>query len=173
MSDAPHRTRVRCSLLDRLTDEAPAQPRDGGERREVPVRELRRSVLRDLGWLLNSSGLGAVQDLAAYPRAAASVVNFGLPEMAGRCVSGLDMHEVEHRIRKAIRDFEPRILRESLEVRAWAADAAPEGNRLVFEVCGDLWCQPVPERLRVTAEIDLEGGEILVAEGGPTAAPAR
>ena len=66
----------------------------------LSTERLRACVLRDLTWLLNTpnlrwrdgraedSQLGVVPDIEAYPRAAASVVNYGIPPLSGR--TGLD-----------------------------------------------------------------------------------
>ena len=47
-----NRDRIIPSLLDRLTDEGPGAP---GRGVSVTVSELRRSVLRDLTWLFNTT----------------------------------------------------------------------------------------------------------------------
>ncbi|HSY29589.1 MAG TPA: type VI secretion system baseplate subunit TssE, partial [Burkholderiaceae bacterium] len=132
-------------------------------KRVLSMRGLRRAVLRDLGWLLNATGLGAVQDIKNYPLVSQSVVNFGFPDISGRTASGLDLADVERRLRQAIWDFEPRILRDTVKVRATKSenkDGSP--NYLVFEVQGELWGQPLPERLYLKTELDLEVGEIRV-----------
>jgi predicted component of type VI protein secretion system len=47
-----NRDRINPSLLDRLTDEGPGAPGRGAS---TTVSELRRSVLRDLTWLFNTT----------------------------------------------------------------------------------------------------------------------
>ena len=49
--------RLQPALLDRLVDDAPQQPRDAADGRIVGPAQLRRAVLRDLGWLLNATCL--------------------------------------------------------------------------------------------------------------------
>lgn len=153
--------RLQPALLDRLSDDdrqAALEPRD---KRVLSMRGLRKAVLRDLGWLLNSTGLGALQPLEGTPLAARSVINFGLPDLTGKTASGLDRAELARRIRQAIWDFEPRILRDSVRVVALApgqAGAAP--NQVAFEIHGELWGQPLPERLYLKTELDLEIGEL-------------
>jgi type VI secretion system protein ImpF len=41
-------------------------------------------------------------------------------------------------------------------------DSAGSPNHVVFEVHGELWGQPLPERLYLKTELDLEIGEIRV-----------
>ena len=67
------------SLLDRLTDDAPASPRESREQRFFDVRRLRASVLRDLAWLLNATNGNGGPDVADHPLVARSTINFGIP----------------------------------------------------------------------------------------------
>ncbi|NYE60068.1 type VI secretion system protein ImpF [Duganella sp. 1224] len=161
--------RLQPALLDRLTDDAPQAQLESRDQRVLSMRGLRKAVLRDLGWLLNSTGLAAVQPLDGTPLAAQSVLNFGLPDLTGKTASGLDRAALARRIRQAVWDFEPRILRDSLRVVALAPGAA--ANQVAFEIHGELWGQPLPERLYLKTELDLEIGELrlydLDAGGAP------
>ncbi len=163
MAELSARERLQPSLLDRLTDDDTLTEQETRDKRVLSMRGLRRAVLRDLGWLFNTTGLASVQDISAYPLAAQSVINFGFPDMSGKTSSGLDLGEVERRLRQAIWDFEPRILRDTVRVTATASDAGGGNpNQIVFEVHGELWGQPLPERLYLKTELDLEIGEIRV-----------
>ena len=166
MAELTPRERLQPSLLDRLTDDEPGKTQESRERRVLSMRALRQGVLRDLGWLLNTTALSSVQDLSAYPEAARSTLNFGLPDLAGRSSSGIDIGELERELREAICRFEPRILPQSLSVRAVAAGGESH-NTLTFEVEGQLWAQPVPERLFLRTELDLEIGAIRVSDLEP------
>jgi type VI secretion system protein ImpF len=155
--------RLQPSLLDRLTDDEPAQSAESRNRRVLSIQRLRESVLRDVAWLLNTTNL-AESDLAEkHPLVAQSVVNYGLPDLAGLTASAVDTAELEALVRQAIWDFEPRILRHTLKVRAHSAEEMSH-NALVFEITGELWAQPVPLELFLKTEIDLESGEIAVSE---------
>jgi type VI secretion system protein ImpF len=163
MAELSAQERLQPSLLDRLTDDDPNATQEPRDKRVLSMRSLRRAVLRDLGWLFNTTGLGSMQTLERYPLAAQSVLNFGFPNLSGQTASGLDLAEVERRLRQAIWDFEPRIRRDSVHVRAIAVDAGGGNpNHIVFEVQGELWGQPLPERLYLKTEMDLEIGEIRV-----------
>jgi type VI secretion system protein ImpF len=161
MAELTSAERLQPSLLDRLTDDEPQALQEARDKRVLSMRGLRKAVLRDLGWLLNSTSLGAVQPLAGAPLAAQSVLNFGLPDLTGKTASGLDRAELARRIRQAIWDFEPRILRDSVRVVPLAPGqqgAAP--NQVMFEIHGELWGQPLPERLYLKTALDLEIGEL-------------
>jgi type VI secretion system protein ImpF len=156
--------RLQPSLLDRLIDDDPDSKTESRDRRVFNLRGLRASVLRDLGWLFNASGLAAGQDLGDHPLVSQTVLNFGLPDLAGKTASGLDLGELERLMAQAIKDFEPRILRDSVRVRARPAEDAADQNTLIFEIEGDLWAQPLPERLFVKTALDLEVGHMRVLE---------
>ncbi|WP_332876514.1 type VI secretion system baseplate subunit TssE [Massilia sp. S19_KUP03_FR1] len=158
MAELSARERLQPSLLDRLTDDDAASLQEPRDKRVLGMRGLRRAVLRDLGWLFNATGLAALQDLDDYPLTAHSVLNFGFADLSGQTASGLDADAIARRLRQAIWDFEPRVLRDTVQVLVTAG----HGNQLVFEVHGQLWGQPLPERLYLKTELDLELGEIRV-----------
>jgi len=163
MAELSAKEKLQPSLLDRLTDDEAGNTQEARDKRVLSMRGLRKAVLRDLSWLFNTTGLASVQDLKNYPLVAQSVINFGFPDLSGKTASGLDLAEVERRMRQAIWDFEPRILRDTVRIRASTADdAVGAPNRVTFEVHGELWGQPLPERLYLKTELDLEIGEIRV-----------
>lgn len=164
MAELTPKERLQPSLLDRLTDEEPEKQQESRERRVLSMRKLREIVLRDLSWLLNASNLESVENMEDCPLVAHSVVNFGLPDLAGASASSVDKIALERSLRQAIIDFEPRILRNSLKVRAVASNESTNHNALGFEIEGDLWAQPVPLRFYLNTELDLESGNFAFAD---------
>ncbi|KJH80724.1 type VI secretion system lysozyme [Pseudomonas fluorescens] len=154
------RDRLQPSLLDRLTDDDPTNPKESADKRVLSLTQLKASVLRDLGWLLNTTSL-LDGDATLHTPAGTSVVNFGLPALAGNSASNVDVSALETLIHQAIATFEPRILRHTLRVRA-RATAEMNHNALSFEIEGDLWAQPVPLRLMLQTDLDLETGHVRV-----------
>jgi type VI secretion system protein ImpF len=164
MAELTPKERLQPSLLDRLTDNEPDQQREAREKRVLSMRKLRESVQRDLAWLLNSSNLETVQDLDEYPLVSHSVINYGLPDLAGKAASGIDLAGAERMLRQAIWDFEPRILRNTVRVRAVVASDQMNRNAVAFEIEGDLWAQPVPLHLFLRTEIDLDSGSFSISD---------
>jgi len=154
------RDRLQPSLLDRLTDDDPTNPKESADKRVLSLTQLKASVLRDLAWLLNTTSL-LDADATLHTPAGTSVVNFGLPALAGNSASNVDVSALETLIHQAIATFEPRILRHTLRVRA-RATAEMNHNALSFEIEGDLWAQPVPLRLMLQTDLDLETGHVRV-----------
>lgn len=159
-----NRDRINPSLLDRLTDEAPGNtaPRGG---LSVTLSELRKSVLRDLNWLFNTSQLLKSEELESWPQVRNSVLNYGLPPLSGMAASGLDLGQLERTLRQAIIDFEPRILPDSVSVRALLdRESLDHHNTLSLHIEALLWAQPVPIELLLRTQLDLESGQNRVDE---------
>ena len=169
MADATPRDRLLPALLDRLTDDDPGQS-EARRDRAFSVRDYRRTILRDLTWLLNANCPPASEHLDEYPLVARSVVNYGLTELAGMTASTLSPAELERLVREAIRLFEPRVIPSTLTVRAVepADDAANEaaGTVIHLAIRGQVWAEPMPEALYLKTEIDLESGHCRLKEQG-------
>lgn len=172
MPELTHKERLQPSLLDRLTDDAPHEKLESRDRRVLSPARLRESVLRDLAWLFNTTNLEALQDLGDHPEAARSVINYGLPDLAGHTLSGIDVPELERMLRQAIWEFEPRLVRSSVSVRL-AEGGEGSHNSMAFVIEAELWSQPLPLRLYLRTEIDLEDGDVRVVEMREAATPAE
>jgi type VI secretion system protein ImpF len=160
--------RLQPALLDRLTDEEPDKKLEPRERRVLSKARLRQAVLRDLAWLFNSTRLEGAVSLARAPYVRRSVLNYGLPALSGQTASMLEITDLERAIRQAILDFEPRILPESLQVRALVEVSALDHHNVIgVEIQGHLWAQPVPLELLIRTEIDLETGKVHIADLAP------
>jgi len=166
MVEVGARDALQPALLDRLTDHDPARKVEGRDERVLSRSQLRASVLRDLTWLFNSTNLSSSVDLSAHPHAAQSTINYGLTALAGHTVAGLEFAEVERILKDAILRFEPRILPHTLSVRGVPLKD-PEGhhNVMSLEITGALWSQPYPLEFLIKTDMDLESGEIRLAEG--------
>ena len=157
-----NRDRINPSLLDRLTDDAPGNPSARGGQ-SVTLSELRKSVLRDLNWLFNTSQLLKAEEVESWPQVRNSVLNYGLPPLSGVAASGLDLVQLERSLRQAIIDFEPRMLPDSISVKALLdRQSLDHHNVLSLQIEGLLWAQPVPVELLLRTQLDLESGQSRV-----------
>lgn len=159
MADLTAREHLQPSLLDRLTDLNPTSKTDTLEERVMSLRRLRESLIRDLEWLLNTGRLEISQELSVYPEVRKSVLNYGIPDISGVSASHQDRVSLEGEILQAILDFEPRILPGTLKVSVVVNDDEMNDNTLTFEIAGELWWQPLPERFYLKATLDLELGK--------------
>jgi type VI secretion system protein ImpF len=156
------------SLLDRLTDDEPGKTKESQDKRVISMRRLRQSVLRDLAWLMNTTNLATTEDLEFYPEVNHSVLNYGLNELSGHLVTGLDLSKLERMVRQAIQDFEPRILPNTVKVRSIRDTGKESQNRLLFEIEGQLWAIPTPSHLLIKTQIDLEEGGVTLSDAYST-----
>ena len=164
MVELARRERLQPSLLDRLTDNAPEHRRESLDQQSLTLQQLRAAVLRDIAWLLNTTNLAAIDDLDAYPRVAASTLNFGVPGFSGMVAAAGKTIALEAAIMDALRRYEPRIRPASLRVRARDDSGDRAVPTLVFDIHGELWAQPVPVQLFLETSIDIETRLAVVTE---------
>lgn len=164
MAELTPNERLQPSLLDRLTDNSPQTATESREERVLSFRQLRKSVIRDLEWLLNTGRLETTEDLSAYPEVRRSVLNYGIPDIAGSTASSMDAYQLELALRQAILDFEPRILPHNLRIQIIRDDKEMSIHSIVLEIEGEIWGQPVPEHLYLKTVLDLELGQFQFPE---------
>jgi type VI secretion system protein ImpF len=156
--------RLQPCLLDRLTDEEPGNREESRNQRIVTIQRYKAGVLRDLEWLFNSVGhypdevVGAVT-FGDYKEAYRSVINFGIRQVYGRLAPDID--EIEKQLFDALVTFEPRINRHTLKV-----SVKIERNILSIELTGELWVNPLPEKLFIKTVLDLESSACSTKEAG-------
>jgi type VI secretion system protein ImpF len=156
--------RLQPCLLDRLTDDEPGKKEEGRSQRIISLQRYRAGVLRDLEWLFNSVGhfpdetVGEIT-FADYEEAYRSVINYGIRQLYGRLAP--DIQEIEKQLADAILVFEPRINRRTLRV-----SVSIERNVLSIELTGELWVNPLPEKLFIKTELDLESSQCSVKDAG-------
>ena len=161
MAEALSRDRLYPSLLDRLVDDDPGRATEARENRSATLQRLRENVLRDLNWLFNATQSSI--DFEGDPLLAGSVLNYGMPPLAGRPASQYDLPELARVLREVILRFEPRIIAHTLKVSA-ERNKGDTHNVLGFRIEGQLWSQPIPLEIFMRTEIDLESGLTQVVE---------
>lgn len=170
MADATPSEKLQPCLLDRLTDEEPEKKVESRTQRVISLQKYRQGVIRDLGWLFNSSAYPSVDGMESfklkdYPEAFKSVINFGVKQLCG--MTSLDMDKLQEELSAAVMVFEPRILSHTLVVHA-----DTERNLVTLEIDGDLWAHPLPDHLHVRTEVDVENGQCIFGDAlyGPATA---
>ncbi len=168
--------RLQPSLLDRLTDLEPNKLSEPLEARVLNRKQLREAVLRDIGWLLNAvCEEPGLLNLHANPARASlwkelghardSVMNFGVPPLTGQSLTMQHFPLIEEQLRLALIRFEPRIDPKTLEVRVlndMSTGLRPTSIRLSLK--GQMWNQPVPLELLLSAEVDVDTGQTSVRD---------
>jgi len=168
----PHRanTRLMPTLFDRLRDDAPSQTREAASDYVVTPAQARDIIQRDLAFLLNTTNAEDLIDRLRFPEAAASSVNYGVPALAGGYLSERKWGDVERIIRRAITDYEPRLIPSTVQVTPLMKDGASENyNVLLFEIRAMIDLRPYPIELTVQSSVDLETNRMSFV--GPARAP--
>lgn len=121
-------------------------------------QDVRRDVMRNIEWLLNTEAPARLGRGEIPPQVASSVLCFGIEPYSGRAQSSLAPTDIAWSIRARIIAFEPRIDRHTLEVRVTDADGNQRFNKMRFTVAGQLRADPLPIEFVAQAEIDTESG---------------
>jgi type VI secretion system protein ImpF len=141
------------SLIDRLADvdEWPAT-------RAASMRMYRESLKRDVEWLLNTRQ-PLLPELEEYPMAAASVLNFGLPDIQSFNGSeGRDRNALNAALLKTLRTFEPRIK----QARVVLARSDASSRSLRFHIEGQISFETMQEEITFDTVLELISGEFEV-----------
>ncbi|MEV8471832.1 type VI secretion system baseplate subunit TssE [Ralstonia sp. UNC404CL21Col] len=151
------------TLFDRLRDDAPPRQTEGPEEYTMKRTQMREIIQRDLTYLLNTTNREDEIERVQYPEAAASAINYGVPPVAGSYMSGHKWADIVKIVRRAILDFEPRLIPGSLEVNPLRKEDAPmRYNMLVFEISGLIHMDPYPMAFTAQSSLDLETGRMNV-----------
>ncbi|WP_298163485.1 type VI secretion system baseplate subunit TssE [Novosphingobium sp.] len=112
------------------------------------------TVRRELGWLFNTTNLEASIDLDPFPQVKTSVLNYGVPDLAGKSLSSRAVLRRAREIRDSIQAFEPRIEPSSLTVEI--SSVVERENSLTFVIEADVRSavRAVPIKLRTDVEAD-------------------
>jgi type VI secretion system protein ImpF len=111
----------------------------------VTPAQMRDIVQRDLAYLLNTTNAEDLIDRTRHAEAASSTINFGVPPLAGSYLSERKWADIERIIRRAIQDYEPRLIPETVTVVPLMKEggAAGDYNVLLFEIRALIHLSPI------------------------------
>jgi type VI secretion system protein ImpF len=141
------------SLVDRLAD-----TEQWPETRATSISMYRESMKRDLEWLLNTRN-PVIPELESYPATAASVLNFGLPDLHSFDGSaGREQNALTVALEKCIRTFEPRIH----QPRVYLTRTDLLSRSLRFHIEGQVLYENMDEEIKFDTVLELISGEYEV-----------
>jgi len=165
MAELTTQEKLQPALLDRLCDDEPAKSAESRDARVMSRQQMRAAVLRDLAWLFNATQPLKPSAHDGLDHIRGSVINYGLPSLSGTTITSVDFGALEQQIRRAILDFEPRIMAETLRVQTVTVDSLlDQHNTLSLQISGNMWAQPVPFELLLRTEVDLETGHVQLQD---------
>lgn len=144
---------VTLSVLDRLIDEEPKTQVEAPLSGPQSVRLLKRAVLRDLGWLLNTRRIADSPE-DSLKELQQSVYLYGLPDFSAYAMaSPADRAKLVRQLGEAIRTFEPRLA----NVQIHPLESPSVGlQELRFRIEGLLLMDPNPEQISFDTVIELK-----------------
>ena len=141
------------SLVDRLAD-----TEQWPETRATSISMYRESMKRDLEWLLNTRN-PVIPELESYPATAASVLNFGLPDLHSFDGSaGREQNALTVALEKCIRAFEPRIH----QPRVYLTRTDLLSRSLRFHIEGQITYENMDEEVKFDTVLEMISGEYEV-----------
>lgn len=166
-------------LFSRLTDNAPHETSEAPSAYTLTATGLHDEIRRDLGYLLNASSLGDLIDPLAYPLAAGSCLNYGMPPLAGGSLGPAQSDHLAALINQAVGRYEPRLVAGTVSLH-WPTEPATAGRRgpgasraranaepaadslLRFEIHASLQPQIYPSEFIVQSAVDLASQRLTV-----------
>jgi len=140
------------SLLDRLLDDDPANPRDARKSRSQARQKLLEAIRRDLEAMLNTRGC-SVRWNPALTQLADSILNYGVAAISSTVYSiEENRRRLRDQIEAAIRRFEPRFL-QGVTVDL-IPDPADLDRTIRFRIEARLNVRPAPEPLVFDSVLD-------------------
>ncbi|MET0389583.1 MAG: type VI secretion system baseplate subunit TssE [Polyangiales bacterium] len=164
MTEPARTTRLRPSLLDRLTDLHPERRLETTDEITVDEAGLREQVRRDLTWLFNTTHVEAGMDLNPYPHVKSSILNFGMTDLTGQQLSSIKADALAKSVRQALLTYEPRLLPSSIGIAVQLGKNPFGTAALIVEIEADLFSEPLPIALHLRTEIDVETGRVTVGD---------
>jgi type VI secretion system protein ImpF len=144
---------VTLSVLDRLIDREPKSQVEAPLTGPQSIRMLKRGVLRDLGWLLNTRCIPEEPD-ESLKEVERSVYLYGLPDFSSYTMaSSSDRSKLVRQLVGAIKLFEPRLA----NVQIIPLESDDVGlQELRFRIEGLLLMDPNPEPVSFDTVIELK-----------------
>jgi type VI secretion system protein ImpF len=150
---------VRPSLLDRLTGAVPSGV--PGPQLQVGLLALKRSVARDLEWLLNTVNW-LPWDLEQSEELRTSNLAYGIPDLSPfSWLSQKDGQTICAALEQAIRLHEPRLSPRTVQVELLEHKDVDD-LRIRFRIAGLLEVTPVFERVVYDSSVDLDSGAVQI-----------
>ncbi len=142
MARVDKKKKLRPSILDRLFDDEPDNQNEVDPGQHQKLKQLRRSVRRDLESLMNAR-FRIMEPAEEYVQLENSLLNYGLPDLATINITDLEKRkDFTSRMEKILREFEPRFK----DVNVSYLDNNDNTDRtLRFRIDATLYADPSPE----------------------------
>lgn len=144
---------------------------DAGERviagrRTSPRSAVGETVLRselgeDLASLLNTVELAAIEDLNGFDAVAASILNFGVPDLTAIVASPEAARRVAHLLKQRLELYDCRLVPGTVTISGEPLDDSASGQ-LRFHISAEMVSTPTDIPIEFVADVEVESGKIRV-----------
>ncbi len=160
MARTDHEIRITPSILDRLLDYDTSMSREAPRSQAQSLADLKKSVKRDLEWLLNTrhNGIDIDETLEELNE---SLAIYGLPDLTSLSVKNPnEQNRIAKAIETALRVFEPRFI----NVKVTLEPINNTDRQLRFRIEAHLDIEPVPEPVSFDTVLQVGSGEFAIVE---------
>jgi type VI secretion system protein ImpF len=144
-------------VLKRLTDENP-ETKTEQFKTAISMKDVKDDIKENINMLFNSSGHLSAQELGNYAEFDSSVLYYGVTGYCGNVSSADDRERLRQHVLKQIRDFEPRLLSESVKVEL-VNQSREYKTTLEFSISGTVSVAEISEELVFLSKMNVETGK--------------
>jgi type VI secretion system lysozyme-like protein len=143
-------------VLKRLTDDEPYEKKEVVSA-VITEKQVKDDIFRNIEMLFCSRSHPSLEELKGYEDLENSVLGYGISDYCGKICDDDDREFLLEHIKKQIRDFEPRLESDSIEVKFANPDAAMR-SLLELRISGHIAIEQVNEEVLFISRLDLETG---------------
>lgn len=158
MARTDHEIRITPSVLDRLLDFDPRSSTEAPKSQSTSLAELKKSVKRDLEWLLNTRQNG-IEIPETLEEVNESLAVYGLPDLTSLSARNPnEQNRLAKALETALRIFEPRFI----NVKVSLEPIDNTDRQLRFRIEAHLDVEPAPEPISFDTVLSVGSGEFAV-----------
>ena len=149
---------IQVSLLDRLIDDEPDVSTEAPHTRGVNMRQVEKSLLRDLENLLNTRR-NILEPPAAYGELTRSLYTYGLRDYTAENPNNpMFLQNLRREIAQSVALFEPRLKNVVVQI-----DSSRERRVLSFRIAGTMVVESFAEPVTFDIQLDPNRGEYHIS----------
>jgi type VI secretion system protein ImpF len=143
-------------VLKRLTDDEPHEKKETLVN-VITEKQVKEDIFRNIEMLFYSRSHPSLRELNGYEELENSVLGYGISDHCGKIYGDADREFLLEHIKKQIRDFEPRLAPDSIDVQFTNPDAAMR-SLLELRISGQIAVGQISEEMLFISRLDLETG---------------
>jgi predicted component of type VI protein secretion system len=143
-------------VLKRLTDFDPYEKKEASVN-VITSKQVKEDVFENIDMLFNSRSHPSLEELKGYEELENSVLGYGISDYCGKICTREDREELRLHIIKQLKDFEPRLAPDSVNVEFTSSEL--NANSLIeLRISGIISVGLVSEEVLFISRLDLETG---------------